>query len=113
MTGTVSPQHWASGITNAFDIHYTMDHELVAAWGLSLGTSAAIPGGTPVLPGLGIPLAAGQFASVRGGNGVVHLNTTTWPTCAYTVAFSRTLKLTDGEDDDSGRAPQVAVFCKK
>ena len=102
-----------SGITNAVDIHYTMDHELVAAWGLSLGTSAAIPGGTPVLPGLGIPLAAGQFASVRGGNGVVHLNTTTWPTCAYTVAFSRRLKLTDGEDDDSGRAPQVAVFCKK
>jgi len=50
--------------------------------------------------------------SPRGGNGLVHLDTTTWPKCSYAVAFSRHLKLTDGEIDDSGRAPFVAIFCK-
>lgn len=101
-----------SGITNAVDIRYTMDHELVANWRLSLSTSASIPGGTPVLPGLGIPPGPGQFATVRGGNGLVHLDTTTWPACAYAVIFSRRLKMTDGEIDDDGRDPMVAVFCK-
>lgn len=103
-----------SGITNAVDIRYTMDHELVADWRLSISTSASIPGGTPVLPGLGTPpVPPDEFATSRGGNGVVHLNTTTWPECAYAVIFSRRLKLTDGEIDDSGRAPMVALFCKR
>jgi hypothetical protein len=102
-----------SGITNAVDLRYTMDHELVHNWGLSLSTSAAIPGGTPTLPPLGVlPLPPGQFESARGGHGVHHLDTTTWPQCAYAVIFSRRLKLTDGEIDDSGRSPMVAVFCK-
>jgi hypothetical protein len=102
-----------SGITNAVDIRYTMDHELVADWRLSLSTSATIPGGTPTLPGMGTPpLPPDQFSTVRGGNGIVHLNTTGWPQCAYVVIFSRRLKLTDGEIDDSGRSPMVAVFCK-
>ena len=103
-----------SGITNVVDIRYTMDHELVRDWRLSLSTSATIPGGTPVLPGLTTPpVPPDEFASVRGGNGVVHLNTTTWPQCAYAVIFTRRLKLTDGENDDSGRSPMVAVFCKR
>jgi hypothetical protein len=89
-----------------------MDHELVRGWGLSLATAAVIPGGPPVLPGLGIPPAAGQFVSPRGGNGLVHLDTTNWPKCSYAVGFSRQLKLTDGEIDDSGRDPFVAIFCK-
>ena len=54
-----------------------------------------------------------EFVSVRGGNGIAHLNTTTWPECAYAVVFSRRLKLTDGEIDDSGRSPMVAIFCKR
>jgi len=66
-TGSCTP------ITDAVDIQYTMDHELVRGWGLSLWTSAVIPGGAPVLPGLGIPPAPGQFVSPpRGGNGLVH-----------------------------------------
>ena len=93
-TGSCTP------ITDAVDIQYTMDHELVRGWGLSLSTSAVIPGGTPVLPGLGIPPAPRQFVSPRGGNGLVHLDTATWPKCSYAVVFSRQLKLTDGEIDD-------------
>jgi hypothetical protein len=103
-----------SGITNAVDIRYTLDHELVASWGLSLFTSAVIPGGTPTLPGSGIPpVPPDQFATVRGGNGIAHLNTTAWPQCAYGITFSRRLKLTDGEIDDAGRGPMVALFCKR
>jgi hypothetical protein len=103
-----------SGITNVVDLRYTMDHELVADWGLSLSTSAVIPGGTPTLPGLGVPpVPPDEFVSVRGGHGVHHLDTTTWPECAYAVTFSRRLKLTDGEIDDGGRSPMVAVFCKR
>jgi hypothetical protein len=29
------------------------------------------------------------------------------------VTFTRSLKLTDGEDDDAGRGGVVAVFCKR
>lgn len=100
------------GITNAVDLRYTMDHELVADWSLSLSTSASIPGGTPTLPGKGVPPVAGQTVSARGGFGLAHLDTTAWPKCAYLVVFSRRLKMTDGETDDSGRSPAVAVFCK-
>jgi len=105
-TGSCTP------ITNAVDIQYTMDHELVRGWSLGLSTAAVIPGGTPVLPGLGVPPGPGQFVSPRGGNGLVHLDTSTWPKCSYAVGFSRQLKLTDGEIDDSGRDPFVAIFCK-
>ena len=102
-----------SPITTAVDILYTMDHELVRGWQLSISTSAVIPGGTPTLPGLGVVTnPATQTETVRGGNGSVHLNTGTWPQCAYAVIFSRVLKLTDGEIDDGGRSPMVAIFCK-
>ena len=84
-----------------------------AAGSSVISTSAVIPGGTPTLPGLGvITNPPTQSETVRGGNGSVHLNTGTWPQCAYAVIFSRSLKLTDGEIDDSGRGPMVAIFCK-
>lgn len=106
-TGSCTP------ITNAVDIRYTMDHELVADWQLGINTAAMIPGGTPVLPGLSVPpVPPEQHATARGGYGHVHLDTTLWPACSYAVYFSRRLKLTDGEIDDSGRDPYVAIFCK-
>jgi len=92
-----------TAITNAVDISYTVDHELIRSWGLGLSTSAT-PAPTPFLPSGVIP---------RGGAGSVSWNTSTWQPCAYAVSFSRTLKLTDGEIDDSGRAPIVAMFCVK
>ena len=102
------------GITNAVDLRYTMDHELVRTWALGISTSAAIPGGVPTLPGIGVPpVPPDQFSSSRGGNGIAHLNTSTWPQCAYAVTFDRILKLTDGELDDAGRGAVVAVFCKR
>ena len=102
-----------SPITTAVDILYTMDHELVRGWQLSLSTSAVIPGGTPTLPGLGvITNPPTQTETVRGGNGSVHLNTGTWPHAPTPSPSAALLKLTDGENDDSGRSPMVAIFCK-
>jgi hypothetical protein len=109
-----------SGITSTLDLRYTMDHELVRDWRLDISTSAVIPGGAPVLPGFGRPVPTPaappqppQLATIRGGRGKVHLDTSAWPKCAYAVSFSRMLKLTDGESDDSGRAPIVALFCTR
>jgi hypothetical protein len=91
-----------SAVTTALDIPYTMDHELVLSWQLSLVTSAVIPGGTPALPG---------GTTSRGAAGTAHLNTSTWPECAYAVQFTRALKLTDGEHSDPGRTSTIAMFC--
>jgi hypothetical protein len=93
-----------SAVTTALDLSYTMDHELVASWGIGLVTSATIPGGFPVFPGGTTP---------RGGFVSHHLDITPWPECAYQLTFSRKLKLTDGERPDSGRTSTIALFCKR
>jgi hypothetical protein len=93
-----------SAVTTALDIPYTMDHELVLSWQLSLLTSASIPGGTPGLPG---------GTASRGAAATHHLDTTDWPECAYAVNFTRQLKLTDGEQPDPGRTGTIALFCKR
>jgi hypothetical protein len=103
-----------SGITTAIDLRYTLDHELVASWQLAISTSATFPPpGAPVLPGLGVPVVPPSVAGPRGGHGTHHVDTTAWEKCAYAITFGRSLKLTDGEEDDEGRAPMVAMFCKR
>ena len=103
-----------SGITTGFDLRYTVDHELIAGWKLDISSSATFPPpGKPVLPGLGVPPVPPEVAGPRGGHGTHHVDTTAWEECAYAITFSRSLKLTDGELDDPGRAPMVALFCKR
>jgi len=104
-----------SGITTAIDLRYTIDHELLASWQLSISSSATFPPpGTPVLPGLTVPpVPPDEVAGPRGGHGTHHLDTTAWEKCAYAITFQRSLKLTDGEQDDPGRSPMVAMFCKR
>lgn len=91
-----------SGLSNALDIQYTADHELLAAWSLGISTSATIPGGTPVLPSGNAP---------RGAAGTEHLDITAWPACSYLVTLNTRRMLTDGETDDSGHTSFV-TFCK-
>jgi hypothetical protein len=101
-----------AGITNAVDVRYTMDHELVLAWAVGISTSAPIV--IPTLAGNAVPpVPPNQLTSPRGGNGIAHVDTSTFPQCAYSVTFTRKLKLTDGENDDPGRGGTVAVFCKR
>ena len=91
-----------SGLTNNLDILYTADHELMAAWSLSITTSAPAPaGGWPVLPSGTVP---------RGGVGTQHLDISLWAKCSYTVWLTTRRKLTDGENDDSGHSRPV-TFC--
>lgn len=90
-----------SKITNAINIQYTVDHELTAAWGLGISSEAAFPP-PPPLPSGNVP---------RGGFGTHFVNVAAWPSCAYVVSLSTRLRLTDGENDDSGRTSQ-RVFCK-
>jgi hypothetical protein len=101
-----------SGITSAIDVRYTIDHELLADWSVSLSTSASPPGSF-TLVGAALPPGPGEVATPRGGYGLDHIDTTAWEPCAYAISFSRRLKLTDGEIDDSGRDPIVALFCRK
>lgn len=92
-----------SGLTNDLDIKYTADHELMAAWNLSIST-AATPNPVPaVLPSGNVP---------RGTAATLHLDISTWPACSYTVSLSTRRMLTDGEIEDSGH-PNSLTFCKK
>jgi hypothetical protein len=95
-----------SAVTTELDIRYTMDHELVAAWSINLGTSATVSQDPPDFP---LP----KGSSARGGFGVHSINTSSWPECAYMLTFTRSLKLTDGELPDSGRTGTIALFCKR
>ncbi len=91
-----------SGLSNALDIQYTTDHELMAAWGLGISTSASVPGGIPALP---------SGAAPRGAAATFHVDISTWPACSYLVALSTRRKLTDGETDDPGHTT-YKTFCK-
>ena len=91
-----------SKITNSINIQYTVDHELIAQWGIGITTDASPAPVIPALPSGTTP---------RGAFGTQFVNVAGWPTCAYVVSLTTRRRLTDGEIDDSGRTIQ-RVFCK-
>lgn len=90
-------------ITSALDVEYTVDHELLNSWELSI-TSAS-----PSAPGTVIPPLPGG-ATPRGAAGTHSENTGTWNSCSYRVNLSSRRSLTDGENDDSTNTTLV-TFC--
>lgn len=90
-----------SKITNAINIQYTVDHELTAGWSIGISSAAAFPP-PPPLPSGNAP---------RGGNGTHFVDVSAWPNCAYKVVLGTVRRLTDGENDDSGRTVE-RIFCK-
>lgn len=90
-----------SKITNAINIEYAVDHELLRSWGLALSTNASPAPAFPALPSGNAP---------RGGSGTQNVPTIGWPSCAYRVSLTTSLRLTDGENDDSGRTIEK-IFC--
>lgn len=90
-----------SKITNAINIQYTVDHELTASWSVGISSAAAFPP-PPPLPSGNAP---------RGGQGTHFVNVGAWPNCAYKVVLGTVRRLTDGENDDSGRTVE-RIFCK-
>jgi hypothetical protein len=88
-------------ITNAINIQYTVDHELIASWGVGISSAAAFPPPPPLPSG----------STPRGQTGTHFVNVNGWPACAYIVTLDTRRRLTDGENDDSDRTIQK-VFCK-
>jgi hypothetical protein len=96
-----------SGLTNALDIKYTADHELMRSWSVGISSCASSLGGgwSPTPP----PLPSGS--TPRGGIGTDSRNIAAWPSCSYLVTLGATRALTDGEYDDTGASTHL-TFCK-
>jgi hypothetical protein len=96
-----------SGLTNALDIKYTADHELMRSWSIGISSCASSLGGgwSPTPPALP------SGTTPRGGIGTDSRNIAAWPSCSYTVTLGATRALTDGEYDDFGASTQL-TFCK-
>jgi len=93
-------------ISNDVNINYTVDHELLHSWGLSIISAAS-----PTVP----PLPSGT--GPRGANSGIpgfHIDvsdTTNWPSCSYSVILTARRSLTTGETDDDADNTRV-TFCK-
>ncbi len=90
-----------SGLSSALDILYTADHELMAAWSISITSAAAIPPFPPLPSG----------TAPRGGVGTHHVNIAAWPSCSYQVWLYSRPALTDGETDRI-TIWSLVTFCK-
>jgi hypothetical protein len=88
-------------IVDDVDILYTVDHELLH--GFSTAISTAAPG--VVVP----PLPNGT--GPRGGEGMHHVDVSSWPSCSYIVSLSSRRSLTNGEQDDPSNQ-SIKTFCK-
>ncbi|NYG08460.1 hypothetical protein BJ986_002947 [Phycicoccus badiiscoriae] len=86
-------------IDSALDVDYTADHELMAAWDLSITSfSSSAPGS----------VASGTVP--RGQFGTVSEVTTSWKPCSYLVSMSTRAALTTGLIDNQGTSSQI-TFC--
>jgi len=93
-----------SPLTTDLDVLYTVDHEHLDSWALSINSaSGSAPGG--VIP----PVPAGATAR---GHAATHSEAIGgWASCSYQVNLSSRRALTDGENDDNANNTQV-TFCK-
>ncbi|MEJ2051816.1 MAG: hypothetical protein P8Y60_18650 [Calditrichota bacterium] len=98
-------------LTSDLDIKYTVDHELIAAWTLTINSAAFSPPDNLPVP-YSNPIRSGNVP--RGDVDTVHLDisdSTKWPSCSYKVWLTTRRALTDGEDDDDADSSLV-TFCK-
>jgi hypothetical protein len=90
---------------------YTVDHELIASWSLSVwsnatGTVSGLPSGT-------IPRGEAKKFDLASPP-VPYVLTppfSAWPSCAYSLTLTTYRKLTTGESNDWAKTNQV-IFCK-
>lgn len=90
-----------SPLTNALDIEYTVDHELIADWSIGLTTASGMTLTAPPPPP----------STPRGGAGTHHENIAAWPTCSYKVTLTTRRRLTDGLIDDPSKVTGEKTFC--
>jgi hypothetical protein len=89
-----------TGLTATVTPKYTVNHEFVATWALSM-SSAASPWSAPALPDGTSSVAATHPP----------INVSGWPPCSYTVSLSSRRALTDGETNDPANQTS-RTFCK-
>jgi hypothetical protein len=83
-------------------IQYSVDHQLLRSWDLSITSCASGSGWvSPALP---------SGVGARGSAGTDNVPIGTWPGCSYTVWLTTARNVTDGEQDDTGRSDQI-TFC--
>ena len=100
-----------SPLANDLDIEYTVDHELIRSWGLSISSASGMTiTSPPPPPPAVVPVPPPPPQTARGGAGSFHKDITGWPTCSYTVTLTTQRKLTTGLSDDPGR-PNPKTFC--
>jgi hypothetical protein len=98
-----------SPISGEIDIQYTVDHELLLNWSISMTSASGISlnssynNHSPQLP---VPSGSGS----RGGAGTYEQTTTSWPSCSYIINLDSTRALTTGLLDDPTSQIQVP-FC--
>jgi len=91
-------------LTTDLGIDYTVDHELLRSWAISITSCASGLGWSPTPP----PLPSGT--TPRGANGTDNRAIGSWPGCSYTVGLTTSRSVTDGEQDDTGRT-NLITFC--
>jgi len=89
-------------------IDYTVDHELIGSWNLSISSNAT--GGISGLPSGNVPRGAAAQLNLATAAGISPAFAT-WPSCAYALSLNTIRKLTTGEYNDDW-TPNVVLFCK-
>jgi hypothetical protein len=110
-----SPDSCCTPINDALGVEFTVDHEDIneplgaGSWSLEI-SSCAIPTDDITPPQPPSPPTPGVTLTNRGGFGTIPENTTSWPSCSYTVKLTTTPALTTGIFDRSAN-PNSLTFC--
>lgn len=80
-----------SPLSTDLDIEYSVDHELIRDWGISMTTASGATLTNPPPPP----------STARGGAGTHHEDISGWPTCSYTITLTTRRRLTNGLNDDT------------
>ena len=89
-------------------IDYTVDHELIAGWNLSIWSNAT--GSIGGLPSGNVPRGVAAQLNLATAAGITPAFAT-WPSCAYELKLNTVRKLTTGEYNDVWKSNPV-LFCK-
>jgi hypothetical protein len=89
-------------------IDYTVDHELIGGWNLSIYSNAT--GGIAGLPSGNVPRGVAAQLNLATAPGITPAFAT-WPSCAYALSLNTVRKLTTGEHNDDW-TPNTVLFCK-
>ncbi len=98
-----------TGLTTSLTIHYTVDHEVIDSWHMTMHSAAS---------GWSQPAGLPSGSTPRGGFGTHSVSpppassdVSSWPPCSYTVRLHARRALTDGENNDHWNYTPL-TFCK-